>query len=157
MAVFAHEDIYSDVDNNRMLLAAKVEMQRAMTFLDALQFEDYVRYVTAQFAKPVDGNRDYEYIISATIAYSLMYASRFDGIMYPSVRSNGHYGMNVALRDDIADSKLILEDVNEMEYKQQDKKGRFSFLRESEPLSSDANGYKTWRYVPYHKKAVEKL
>ena len=78
-----------------------------------------------------------------------MYTMQVDGIMYPSVASGGQYGMNVALRDDIADSRLILEDVNEMEYVQQKGEGRFRFLRKAKPISSDEHGYNTWRYVSY--------
>lgn len=149
LIVFAHESVYPAVNNNKMLVEAKAVMKKAMLLDSVMQDDGYEQYVTEQFAKSVADDCNYEYIISATIADHLMYTMQVDGIMYPSVASGGQYGMNVALRDDIADSRLILEDVNEMEYVQQKGEGRFRFLRKAKPISSDEHGYNTWRYVPY--------
>lgn len=115
LAVFVHDTVFTDVHNNRILEMAKMEREKGKTFIDGVfQFEEYGKYVTEEFAKPVSA--DYEYIISATIAEKLLYATGVDGVMYPSVRAVGEYGMNVAMRPDVADEKLILTDVREMEY-----------------------------------------
>ena len=147
LAVFVHDSIYPDVKNNRLLSMAKEAFLKHRTFMDEpLQFDVYEKFATEQFAKPVESPNDYEYIISATIAKMLMYASRLDGVMYPSVPSLGQYGMNVALRPDVADDKLMLTDVNELEYIQKDGEGSFTFLKRSIPTDMDDRGYKKWMY-----------
>lgn len=147
LAVFVHDSIYPDVKNNRLLSMAKEAFLKYRTSIDEpLQFDVYEKFVTEQFAKPVESPNDYEYIISATIAKMLMYASRLDGVMYPSVPSLGQYGMNVALRPDVADDKLMLTDVNELEYIQKDGEGSFTFLKRSIPTDMDDRGYKKWMY-----------
>lgn len=150
LAVFAHESVYPDAVNNKLLAAAKEELVSKKTFLDEVFcFDEYIKYVTQEFAKPVYPLNDYDYIVSATIAEMLMYASRLDGVLYPSVPSKGMYGMNVALREDIADTKLILEDVREMEYIQNNGKGSLKFISSSVVKTIDDHGYKTWEYIPY--------
>ena len=151
LAVFAHESVFPNASNT-LLAQSKVELARNKTFIDGpLCFDEYVRYVTEQFAKTVETGHNYEYIISATVADMLMYASGMDGVMYPSVPSNGQYGMNVALREDVADNKLVLEDVNEMEYEQLNGKGTLRFIRSSVPVDRDLHGYLIWKYVTYVK------
>lgn len=151
LAIFAHESVFPEVSN--MLLAqAKAELARQKSFLDEpLGFDDYVRFVTEQFARPVESGHNYEYIITATIAEKLMYATGVDGVMYPSVPSGGQYGMNVALREDVADNKLVLVDVNEMEYKQLNGERSLRFIQSSVPLTKDLHGYLSWKYKPYVK------
>lgn len=151
LAVFVHDSIYPDVNNNKLLSMAKDAFLKYRSFLDEpLQFDVYEKYVTEQFAKPVDSLKDYEYIITATIAEMLMFASRVDGVMYPSVPSLGQYGMNVALRPDIADAKLVLREVNEMVYNQMNGEGRFSFQKRAIPDDVDAYGIKKWHYENYY-------
>ena len=89
---------------------------------------------------------DYEYIITATIAEMLMYASRCDGVMYPSVQAEGDYGMNVALRPDVADTKLRLADVREMKYVQKNGNGNLGFTKQCVPVEMDERGIKKWGY-----------
>ena len=149
LAVFAHDSIYPNVQNNRLLSMAKEAFLKYRTLVDEpMQFDIFEKFATELFAKPVEAPKNYEYIISATIAKILMYASRCDGVMYPSVPSLGQYGMNVALRPDVADEKLILTEVNELEYVQKDGEGRFSFLRRAVPTDMDERGYKKWKYAP---------
>jgi len=151
LAVFVHDTVYPDVYNNVLLDMAKREFERSRTsFVDAIQFDDYEKYVTEQFAKPVVPPHDYEYIISATIADMLMHASQLDGIIYPSVPSLGEFGMNVALRKDVADDKMVLQEVNELEYKQEGGEGRFSFIKKAIPDEMDNHGLKKWHYMNYY-------
>lgn len=84
LAVFVHDSVFKEAVHNRLLVVAKQKWDNGKTFIDdVFQAEEYSRYVTSQFSKPV--TEDYEYIITATIAEMLMYASRCDGVMYPSV------------------------------------------------------------------------
>lgn len=151
LAVFVHDTVYPDVYNNVLLDMAKREFERSRkSFVDAIQFDDYEKYVTEQFAKPVVPPHDYEYIISATIADLLMHANQLDGVMYPSVPSLGEFGMNVALRKDVADDKMVLQEVNELEYKQKGGEGRFSFIKKAIPDEMDNHGLKKWHYMNYY-------
>ena len=94
-----------------------------------------------QFAKSVESGYHYEYIVSAAITESLMAINGLDGIMYLSVTYDSQYIMNDTLHGDVADSKLILEDINEMESEQLNGKGSFFFIRSSIPLSRDDHDY----------------
>jgi len=146
LAVFVHESVYDGVRDNKLLEMSRHEWQNGKTFLDnPLQFDEYSRYVTQQFAKLVEN--DYEYIISATIAEMLMYASRVDGVMYPPVQAAGEHGMNVAIRPDVADEKLVLTDVREMKYVQEAGKGNLRFTRIGKAVEMDVHGMRRWEYI----------
>ena len=77
----------------------------------------------------------------------LMHASKADGVMYPPVQAAGDYGMNVALRPDVADTKLMLTDVSEMEYVQEKGKGNLRFTKHGIPVEMDSHGIKRWKYT----------
>lgn len=145
LAVFVHDSVFKEAVHNRLLVVAKQKWDNGKTFIDdEFQAEEYSRYVTSQFSKPV--TEDYEYIITATIAEMLMYASRCDGVMYPSVQAEGDYGMNVALRPDVADTKLRLADVREMKYVQKNGNGNLGFTKQCVPVEMDERGIKKWGY-----------
>ena len=149
LAVFAHDSVFQGVYNNPLLEMAKQEWVRNKSFLDdVFQYEEYAEYVTKQFAKHVI--EDYEYLITATVAEKLMYDSKLDGVIYPSVQAEGQYGMNVALRPDIADTMLSLQDVREMKYEQSMGKGCFSFTKVAFPVEIDSHGMKRWIYTDYN-------
>lgn len=145
LAVVADESVFSEASHNQILNQSRQEWNKGRSFIDgAMQSEEYNSYVASQFAKLV--NNDFEYIISATVAEMLMYASGMDGVMYTPVQAAGDYGMNVAIRPDVADSKLKLTDVSEMEYVQADGKGKLRFTRHGVPLEMDSHGVKRWKY-----------
>lgn len=148
LADFVHGSVFQGVNNNKLLEMSKHEWESGKSFVDdVFQFEEYGQFVTSQFAKQV--KNDYEYIISASIAELLMYATRLDGVMYPSVQAQGQYGMNVALRPDVADNILVLQDVREMKYVQQDGKGDLRFIKRAVPLEMDEHGMKRWKYIDF--------
>lgn len=145
LVVFVYDSVFKEVSHNRLLAMAKQEWENGKTFIDdVFQAEEYSRYVASQFSKPV--TEDYEYIITATIAEMLMYASRCDGVMYPSVQAVGDHGMNVALRPDVADTKLRLADVREMIYVQKNGNGNLGFTKRCIPIEMDVWGIKRWKY-----------
>lgn len=148
LADFVHGSVFQEVNNNKLLDMSKHEWENGKSFVDdVFQFEEYGQFVTSQFAKQV--KNDYEYIISASIAEMLMYATKLDGVMYPSVQAQGQYGMNIALRPDVADRILLLQDVREMKYIQHNGKGDLSFTKKAIPLEMDEHGMKRWRYKDY--------
>ena len=63
------------------------------------------------------------------------------------VQAAGDYGMNVAIRPDVVNSKLMLTDVSEMEYVQENGKGNLRFTRHGIPVDMDERGLKRWRYA----------
>ena len=145
LAVVVDESIFSGATHNPILEQARIEWEKSKTFIDGvMQSNEYNSFVAAQFAKLV--SNDYEYIISATIAEMLMYASKADGVMYPPVQAAGDYGMNVAIRPNVADGKLMLTDVSEMEYVQENSKGNLRFTKHGIPVDMDAHGIKRWKY-----------
>ena len=145
LVVIVDDNVFASVQHNPLLEMARQEWQKSKTFIDgALQYEEYNAYVVSQFSKLV--TNDYEYIVSATVAEKLMYASKADGVMYPSVQAGGDYGMNVALRPDVADNKLKLTDVSEMEYVRENGKGNLRFTKHGIPVDMDVHGIKRWKY-----------
>ena len=145
LAVVVDETVFSGATHNPILEQARQVWEKSKSFIDGvMQSNEYNSFVATQFAKMV--SHDYEYIISATIAEMIMYASKAEGVMYPPVQAAGDYGMNVALRPDVADSKLLLTDVSEMEYVQENGKGSLRFTKHGIPVEMDAHGIKRWKY-----------
>lgn len=145
LAVMVDETTFSGATHNPILEQARQVWEKSKSFIDGvMQSNEYNSFVAAQFAKMV--SYDYEYIISATIAEMIMYASKADGVMYPPVQAAGDYGMNVALRPDVADGKLRLTDVSEMEYVQENEKGNLRFTKHGIPVEMDPFGIKRWKY-----------
>ena len=145
LAVIVDDAVFENACHNQLLEMAKREWIKSRTFTDGpMQSEEYNSYVVKQFSKMVSS--DYDYIISATITDVLFYASKFDGVMYPPVQAVGDYAMNVAIRPDVTDSKLILTDASEMEYIQENRKGNLCFTRHGIPVEKDARGLKRWKY-----------
>ena len=146
LVVVVDETVFSGAIHNPILDQARHEWEKRRSFIDGvMQSNEYNSFAAAQFAKQV--NHDYEYIISATIAEMLMHASKADGVMYPPVQAAGDYGMNVALRPDVADTKLMLTDVSEMEYVQEKGKGNLRFTKHGIPVEMDSHGIKRWKYT----------
>lgn len=145
LAVMVDETTFSGATHNPILEQARQVWEKSKSFIDGvMQSNEYNSFVAAQFVKMV--SYDYEYIISATIAEMIMYASKADGVMYPPVQAAGDYGMNVALRPDVADGKLRLTDVSEMEYVQENEKGNLRFTKHGIPVEMDPFGIKRWKY-----------
>lgn len=69
-----------------------------------------LEFISDEFAKP-DINTHEDYIISAAYAQYVFEATPLNGILYPSVRTNGH-GVNIALYPSIVDRYTALEEVN---------------------------------------------
>lgn len=154
LAVFVHEDIFTEAKDNEMLKQAKLFKAKNTTFIDRpLQLDVYEKYVTQKFATPVVN--DYDYIITATIADRLLYASEMDGVLYPSVQCDGCFGMNVAIKPEAADSKLLLEQVHELQYTQAGGEGELRFTKHFVPGEMDEKGFKNWKYIDWTDEAPD--
>jgi RES domain len=71
----------------------------------------FMSFMASEFAKEVDGSKDYDYLISAAFTETLV-KNGCDGVLYPSVRLGGT-GFNVAITPEAADQKLQLDVVME--------------------------------------------
>lgn len=149
LAVFVHDEVYPNADENEILRQAKVFRQKNITFIDKpLQLDVYEKYVTEQFAKPV--SNEWDYIITATIADRLLYASGLDGVLYPSVQCGGNFGMNVAIKPEAVEDKLLLEQVHELRYTQAKGEGHLRFTKHFVPGEMDSHGVRNWTYSDYN-------
>jgi len=73
---------------------------------DVKKRDEVLSFLAEEFSKKVDKNENYKYLISA-IASELITNNCSDGILYPSVQSNG-YGLCLALHPKVMDRlKLI--------------------------------------------------
>lgn len=111
LATIVDDKVFEDIQDNKLLKLAKEKFEE---FNLLPEYDEYARFVADEFSKPV--NNDYEYLISAAIADEYVHQSNFDGIMYPSVRLGGQAGMNIALKPEIVDSSLALQNVGELVY-----------------------------------------
>lgn len=63
--------------------------------------------VCAQFAKVFLDDNDYNYLFTALLIKKLLDVSHYDGVLYPSVKTDGNYCMNIALTKDAVDRKIL--------------------------------------------------
>lgn len=111
LATIVDDKVFEDIQDNKLLKYAK---EKYNEFKLLPEYDEYARFVAEEFSKPVDN--EYEYLISAAIADAYVNQTNFDGIMYPSVRLGGQAGMNIALKPEIVDSSLALQNIGELVY-----------------------------------------
>ncbi len=81
--------------------------------------EAFMSFMSGEFAKEVESEQDYNYLISASFTEEIVKRG-YDGVLYPSVRMGGT-GFNVSLTPKVADMKLQLNNVVECKaYKSKD-------------------------------------
>ncbi|MDO5340971.1 MAG: hypothetical protein Q4F69_00750 [Bacteroidia bacterium] len=135
--------------NNRLLQDAKEYYNRNRSFIESpLQMDIYKDFVVEQFSNPVADDQRYKYIISATIADKMMYASGLDGIVYPSVKADGEAGLNIALKKECVDDALKLLNVEELDYIQNKGEGSINIAK-GQPMRitrCDSNGLLEWEW-----------
>ena len=105
---------YKDVHNNRLLEGLR------KSFIDKYQANEEALFVSDfivdEFSKKVTSGHDNEYKISALYTDMLLYGAGFEAVAYPSVKLGGQAGLNIAIRPDVADSKLTLFRIAEQCY-----------------------------------------
>lgn len=144
VGVIVNDSIFEGMEN-QLLRCAKDFYKQHFTFIDApWGLTEYSNFVTEEFSKPV--HHDFEYLISANIAERMMNATNLDGIMYPSVRTGGYGGMNVALKRQAVDDVLYLEKVVQMEYVQANGEGVSRIVKQAKPTIIDECGMKEWTW-----------
>jgi len=114
LVVILGEDIYANVLTNPLLTELK---EKYAAFIStAPEIEEKVKSISnffaAEFAKKEIRN-DHDYFLSALFTEIMTNDFGYDGVMYPSVRSGGEWGFNVAIKPEIVDNNMILEVVLE--------------------------------------------
>ena len=88
---------------NLYRIQAEVELKKAPEYAETLHF------FSSEFCKEVREGNDYEYKITAVLSSFLMCDKTIDGVMYPSVKTSGKHGFNLAIKPESVDSKMVLE------------------------------------------------
>ena len=74
------------------------------------EFDSLAEFIAGQFAKRVLDNQNHEYMISAYFAHNCF--STEEGLLYPSVQTQGHLGFNIAIRPDVQEDALDFIDAH---------------------------------------------
>lgn len=91
------------------------------------RYKTAVNYFAHEFSKVYKNKNDYDYLISAIFSSICLQDSK-DGVLYPSVRTFG-YGLNVAIKPEIVDSKMEMVSVLECEVFKKNKRIIMNNLR----------------------------
>lgn len=123
LVTILHKDIFSNPSNNPLLK----ELQKSHSeFIESKpdiseHIDKIARFFAEEFSKESIVN-DYDYFISAIFSEFVVSELEYDGIMYPSVRTSGQLGFNVAIKPEIVDNNMRLDVVGESTlYKKGDK------------------------------------
>lgn len=107
---FFSSQTFTDCSDNELIEQCRgyyEKMLERVTASEQKDWEDIAGFLSHQFYKRVPDGHDYEYKITAnlsSIIHRLPYS--YDGIAYPSERTNGILGLNVALFPEAADRSL---------------------------------------------------
>lgn len=135
--------------NNLILQDAKEYYNAHRSFIEEpLGMDLYKDFVVEQFSMRVENSERYKYIIAATIADYMMYASGLDGVVYPSVKADGHAGMNIALKKECVDDALVLLNVEELEFVNDFGKSSLHIIKNAPRLikAQDEYGLLKWEW-----------
>lgn len=114
LVVILGEDIYSSTSENPLLSELKEAYQNFVS--SAPEMNESIKFISnffaTEFAKE-EVQEDYDYFLSALFTKVVTRDLGYDGVMYPSVRSGGEWGFNVAIKPEIVDNNMILEMVLE--------------------------------------------
>lgn len=105
---------YSNVRNNKLLENIKQDFLKHFSENEeALFVSDYIE---KEFSKRVLDGHCNEYKVSAILTDLLLNTHKFEAVAYPSVKLGGQVGLNLAIRPDIADTKLRLINIADQCY-----------------------------------------
>ena len=105
---------FKDVHNNRFLEFFRQDfIDTYYNNEEALLVSDYI---VEEYSKSVPSGHDNEYKISALLTDKLLNKCGFEAVAYPSVKLGGQAGLNIAIRPDVADSKLKLLNIADQCY-----------------------------------------
>ena len=105
---------YLNVKNNPLLTEIKTIYSNFISNEIKVEenFQIFIDFISKEFCKE-EIQHDSDYLLSAIFSEVISNDFEYDGILYPSVRMSGDYGMNVALKPEAVDRKLELEIIGE--------------------------------------------
>lgn len=104
-------------------------------------------FLSKHFQLKVNSNESWNYKLTIAISQILLSNSDTDGLIYPSISSNGK-GANLILKPDIVDKNLIIGQAGVFEVMDQTKENGISVKLVLTPRENNVNEliYITWRY-----------
>lgn len=110
LVVILGEDIYSSTLDNPLLSELKEAYQNFIS--SSPEMSESIKSISNFFAKEFakeEIREDYDYFLSALFTEVVTKNLGYHGVMYPSVRSGGEWGFNVAIKPEEVDDNMILE------------------------------------------------
>lgn len=110
---FVTDETFKDCKENKMLNMFREQYASTKSRLTPEQI-DLIHLINQEFTKVVPEGENEEYILTAYLVHEALYAlmdvtgRHFDAVVYPSVQTEGRWGLDLALRPDVADNKLQL-------------------------------------------------
>ena len=110
---FITDETFLDNKDNKMLNMFREQYASTKSRLTSEQFS-LIRLINEEFTKVVSEGNNEEYLLTANLVHDALYTlidvtrKPFDAVVYPSVQTEGRWGLDMALRPDVADKKLQL-------------------------------------------------
>ena len=110
---FVTDETFPDCKDNKMLSMFREQYVSTKSRLTSEQM-DLIRLINQEFTKIVPQGENEEYLLTAYLVHEALYAlvdvtgRHFDAVVYPSVQTEGRWGLDMALRPDVADKNLQL-------------------------------------------------
>lgn len=104
-----HPDIFKNVEND-LLSEIKQQYEKLISQLpDGVKsgYDSFTKFFAEKFSEEISPNEVYKYNLTAAFAQSMFL--KYDGIIYPSVQSQGQLGLNIALRPKTVDEHITLQ------------------------------------------------
>ncbi len=92
--------------NNKFLIRLKLRYSLLVKKYRNSQIDKVWKQVCAQFSKRNPTKKDYNYLFTALLTRRLLEEGPYDGILYPSVQTEGNVCMNIALTKEAVDNKV---------------------------------------------------
>jgi hypothetical protein len=146
LIVILDDEIYNDVSENPLLTKLKVAYSNFLTTAPEPEIEENAKQISNFFAREFSKDNiqnDYDYFLSAVFTEVITNDHNYDGVMYPSVRSGGQWGFNVAIKPNIVDNNMILDKVLETTLYKNEKKTLL--------LEDRISALSTWKFVETQK------
>lgn len=110
---FVTDETFPDSKDNKMLNMFREQYASTKSRLTSKQI-DLIRLINQEFTKVVPNGENEEYLLTAYLVHEALYTlvditgNHFDAVVYPSVQTEGRWGLDMALRPDVADRNLQL-------------------------------------------------
>lgn len=108
-----HPNYFSHAEENPLLKEAKFQYESLLTTCPKkfrAELDQRAEFFSYIFSRPNPSKSDCEYLISALFS-KLSVEKGYQGVLYPSVPTDGMMGLNIAITDEAADSSVCLESV----------------------------------------------